>query len=283
MFAGQPSRTLLGPAILRAAHQLFDTPRIFDDPIAVGLVPEASEEAIRSRTDEHQTEESVLLRSLFALRSRFAEDRLRDAAGRGVRQYVIVGAGLDTFPWRQPAHAQGMNIFLADHGTSLDWTRARFRERGLGAPSNLMFVSLDLEQDNVGATLAGHGFDRDAAAFFSVLGVTQYLERRSVEALLGCVASLDAGSEIVFTFVPRDDELEGPDRAFATASANRTVQLGEPWKTRFGAAELATILRRSGFTGIIHLTPDLARQIYFTGRQDELRAPGWEQLIAAVV
>ena len=283
MLTGQPSRTLLGPAIWRAAHQLLDAPLIFEDPIAVGLVPEASEEVIRSRATEHQTKESVLLRSLFALRSRFAEDRLRKAAARGVHQYVIVGAGLDTFPWRQPAYARGMAIFLVDHQSSLTWTQTRFLERGLSTPSNLTFVPLDLDQDNVESTLATHGFNRDASAFLSVLGVTQYLERSSVESLLRVVASFGPGSEIVFTFVPQDDDLNGLDREFATASANRTARLGEPWKTRLAATELAMVLRRIGFVDIVHLTPALAEQTYFRGRQDELRAPSWEQLIAAVV
>jgi methyltransferase (TIGR00027 family) len=283
MLIRQPSRTLLGPAIRRAAHQLLDAPLIFDDPIAVGLVPEASEELIRSHEAEHQTKESVLLRSLFALRSRFAEDRLRNATGRGVLQYVIVGAGLDTFPWRQPASAQRMTIFLADHASSLAWTEARFRERGFSLPSNLIFVPLDLEQDNVETTLAAHGFNRHAQAFLSVLGVTQYLGRSSVETLLRFAASLEAGSEIVFTFVPNEDELDGLDREFASASANRTARLGEPWKTRFAATELSAILRRIGFADFFHLTPELAEQTYFRDRQDELHAPGWEQLIAAMV
>lgn len=283
MLTGQPSRTLLNPAIRRAAHQLLDTPLIFEDPVAVGLVPEASEDIIRQNAAEHRTQEAILLRSLFALRSRFAEDRLREAAARGVSQYVIVGAGLDTFPWRQPAYARGMKIFLADHASSLAWTQARFHDRGLSAPANLAFVPLDLERDDAGATLAARGFDPRAAAFCSVLGVVQYLERAPIEALLAFVASLETGSEIVFTFVPRDDELDGADRTFATVSAARTAQFGEPWKTRFGAGELTEVLRRVGFSDVAHLTPAMAGQTYFGGRRDDLRAPGWEQLIAAVV
>ena len=120
--------------------------------------------------------DSILLRSLFVLRSRFAEDRLAAAAARGVRQYVIVGAGLDTFPWRQPDYARGMQIFLADHVASLAWTQVKFWERGLPKPANLTFVPLDLEQERVGETLAVYGFDLGAATFCSVLGVTQYLE-----------------------------------------------------------------------------------------------------------
>ena len=146
METGRPSRTLLAPAIRRAAHQLLDAPLILYDPIAVGLVPEAGADAIRTGLAEHKTEESVLLRSLFVLRSRFAEDRLAEAAARGVRQYLIVGAGLDTFPWRQPDYAHDMQIFLTDHVASLAWTQVKFWERGLPKPANLTFVPLDLEQ-----------------------------------------------------------------------------------------------------------------------------------------
>ncbi len=99
MQPGQASRTLVRPAVRRAAHQLLDVPRILDDPVAVGLVPEASEPAVLAALDDHSGQDAKLMRSLFAFRSRFAEDRLAQAAAaRGVQQYVIVGAGLDTFP-----------------------------------------------------------------------------------------------------------------------------------------------------------------------------------------
>ena len=137
MLSGQPSRTLLVSAVQRAAHQLLDTPVIFDDPIAVGLVPETSEHELLATLENHRGREPKLLRSLFALRSRFAEDRLADAVSRGVRQYVIVGFGLDTFPWRQPDFARAMRIFAADHVATLAWTQVRFWERGLPKPTIL--------------------------------------------------------------------------------------------------------------------------------------------------
>jgi O-methyltransferase involved in polyketide biosynthesis len=105
MFPGQPSQTMVRTAIRRAAHQLLDSPRIFDDPLAVDLIPETSEQAILATADDHLRPMSTMLRSVFALRSRFTEDRLAEAALRGVSQYVILGAGLDTFPWRQPHFA----------------------------------------------------------------------------------------------------------------------------------------------------------------------------------
>ena len=121
----------------KAAHQLLDKPLIFNDPVAVDLVPESSECAIFSAVDKYH-EQEVLLRSLFALRSRFAEDCLAAAVARGVSQYVIVGAGLDTFPWRQPEFAATMQIYMVDHVTALAWTQVRYRERGLSKPVNLV-------------------------------------------------------------------------------------------------------------------------------------------------
>ena len=172
MLAGRPSRTLLPPAIRRAAHQLLDTPLILNDPIAVGLVPEADERSIQASLLDHQSQESVLLRSLFVLRNRFAEDRLEEAAARGVEQYVMFGAGLDTFPWRQPDYARGMRIFAVEHVSSLVWTQAAFWERGLPKPANLTFVPLDLESDPVGERLAAYGLE-PRPTFCSILGVDE--------------------------------------------------------------------------------------------------------------
>src|SRR5512136_521143 len=134
MVPGQASRTLLRSAIRRAAHQLLDQPLIFDDPIVLGLVPEASDQTILAALDDHGAPEPKSFRCLFAVRSRFAEDRLAQAAARGVRQYVMIGAGLDTFPWRQPDFAKDMQLFAADHPASLAWAQQRFRERGLATP-----------------------------------------------------------------------------------------------------------------------------------------------------
>jgi methyltransferase (TIGR00027 family) len=281
MLPGQPSRTLLGPAVRRAAHQLLDKPRIFDDPIAVGLVPEASEHAILAALDDHRSRDATLFRSLFALRSRFAEDRLAEAAARGVVQYVIVGAGLDTFPWRQPEYARSMRIFAADHVTTLAWTQVRFWEGGLPKPGNLTFVPIDLEADRLGQRLTEFGFDPKVPSFCSVLGVMQYLDRGAADALLRFASSLVAASEIVFSFVLPDD-CQNRD-GFAHRFGSNAEAMGEPWKTFHRPGEVAEQLSRMGFRDVFHLTPQRAQQRYFAGRQDGLRAPQSEQLIAAIV
>ena len=283
MMSGQPSRTLLGTAIRRAQHQVLDTPLIFEDPIIINLLPELADPAAVAELRSFCEPALVLLRSLFAMRSRFAEDRLAEAVRRGVRQYVMVGAGLDTFPWRQPTSAQNMVIFAADHSASLIWTHRRLRDRGLARPANLIHVPVDLEDCRLGDALAACGFDHDTASFCSVLGVVQYLSDNAIDALLRFAASLKTGSEIVFSFVTPDDELDGEDLDITIRSVARTAMLGEPWKTRLQPQELLQRLTRLGFSNVFHLTPELAQARYFAERTDGLRAPRWEQLIAAVV
>jgi methyltransferase (TIGR00027 family) len=184
MRANEPSQSMIYAARCRAAHQLLDRPPIFEDPVAVGLISEASEAGVLAAVDEQCAPFSTLLRSLFALRSRFVEERLAEAVVRGVPQYVVVGAGLDTFAWRQPAYARAIRIFYVDHSCSLGWAIAQFRRRGLETPSNLSFVAADLEAQELATMLVEQGFQREAGAFCSVLGVTQYLSREAVEALL---------------------------------------------------------------------------------------------------
>jgi methyltransferase (TIGR00027 family) len=283
MFPGQPSQSMVRTAMRRAIHQLLDQPHIFEDPVAVGLVPEASEYAILEAVDEHRAPLQTMLRACFAFRNRFAEDRLADAAARGVRQYVVIGAGLDTFAWRQPAFARDMQIFYVDHPCSLAWAAERFRQRGLATPPNLSFVAADLEAEELPAQLNTQGFGRQAGAFCSVLGVTQYLSCDAVEAIFRFAGSLPTQSEIVFSFVPPDDELDGEELAAAIHGVKFTETIGEPWVTRLRPSEAFGLLTRLGFGEVFHLTPKRAQQRYFAGRDDTLRAPRFEQLIAAIV
>lgn len=281
MLPGQPSRTLLLAAICRAAHQLLDTPRIVEDPISIGLVPEASETAILAALENHRARETIMLRSLIAMRTRFAEDQLAHAAARGVRQYVIIGLGLDTFAWRQPDFARTMRIFAADHLASLAWTQVRFWERGLPKPDNLTFVPVDLEERNLGECLAKAGFDPQVASFCSVLGVMQYLDHDAADAVLRFAASLPLGSEIVFSFALPEDA-SNPDN-LTRRPGSVAAAMGEPWKTRERPRDVIDKLNQLGFREVFHLAPEVAQQRYFAGRSDGLKAPQWDQLVAAIV
>jgi methyltransferase (TIGR00027 family) len=283
MLPGQASQTMVSNAVVKAAHQLLDRPVIFEDPIAVGLVAEASKQLILDAADEHRTPMRTLLRGTRILSSRFAEDRLAQAAARGVGQYVILRAGLDTFAWRQPQFAQRMRIFYVDHPATLGWSMERFRERDLRTPPNLSWVAADLEKPELETRLDEHGFDRAVAAFGAVLGVTQYISRNAVEALLGVAASWQEQSEIVLSFQLPADELDGEDRAAAIRGSSAAAAKGEPFITSFRPAEIFDLLTRLGFGEVFHLTPKRAQQRYFAGRNDLLRAPRHRQLIAGIV
>ena len=283
MLPGQPSRTLLGSAIRRGQHQLLDRPLILDDPVVLKLVPEAADPGILPEMGGPQEAAPTLLRALMAMRARFTEDRLMKAAQRGAQQYVIIGAGLDTFPWRQPAFARTMAIFAADYPESLVWTQARLRQSALGRPANLAHVPIDLENFDIGVCLEACGFDRSRVSFCSVLGVIHYLNASAVEALLKFSASLMPGSETVLPFVTLDDDLRDQDLAASIQGVARTSGLGEPWKFRQRPADFIDRLYGMGFCDVFHLTPKLAQELYFRDRQDNLRAPRWEQLVAATV
>jgi methyltransferase (TIGR00027 family) len=228
-------------------------------------------------------EDNLALRTIVALRSRFAEDCLADAAARNVSQYVMIGAGLETFPWRQPDYARKMRLFAADHPSSLAWTRRCLQEGGLDEPANLAMVPVDLEKASIGECLNSCGFDARVPAFCSALGLTQYLSRRAVDGLLAFAASLPSGSEIVLSFVPVADDLSDDDAMFVSRALQRVSRVGEPWKTRLRTSDLAQSLHSLGFRTVFHLTPETAHARYFAGRHGVVRVPGFEQMISAVV
>jgi methyltransferase (TIGR00027 family) len=283
MLPGQASQTLLIASIMRARHQLFDAPLIFDDPVVLRLVPEARDSRVLSDFGDACQPMPTLMRSMFAVRSRFAEDRLAEAAQRGIRQYIMFGAGLDTFPWRQPDFAKGMQVFAVDHPASLIATNRLFRERGFVRPSNLIRVPLDLEQKRIREQLAACDFDPDMACFCSALGLMLYLDDEIVDAILRFVLSLPPPSEIVLSFVPPNDALEGLDLEIVRQVTAKFATIGEPWRSRVRPQAMADRLKGLGFRETFHLSPELAQARYFAGRSDKMAAPHFEQMITANV
>jgi O-methyltransferase involved in polyketide biosynthesis len=170
-----------------------------------------------------------------------------------------------------------------DHPATLAWARERFRERGLATPSNLSFVTADLEKHELAQRLGEHGFSEQVCTFCSVLGVIYYLSWGAIEALFRFAVSLPSQSEVVFSFTPPDEALEGHDLTVALYGSGLAASVGEPWKTRMTASEISNLLANLGYGEVLHLTPNLAQERYFAGRTDSLRAPHIEQLIAAIV
>src|ERR1700733_996414 len=169
MQKGKFSRTAQRVAIRRAAHQLLDEPKVLDDPLALRIIGSEAAAELRSNPKEHHAF-SRAFRAFMAARSRFAEDELAGAVARGVRQYVVLGAGLDTFAYRNP-HA-GLRVFEVDHPATQEWKRERLRAANISVPSSLTFVPIDFERKTLDVGLEQRGFDANAPAFFSWLGVT---------------------------------------------------------------------------------------------------------------
>jgi len=188
----------------------------------------------------------------------------------------MFGAGLDTFPWRQPDFAKHMQIFFAaDHPASLIKTNRRFRERQFARPPNLIRVPLDVEQRGIDAC----DFDPDKASFCSALGLIFYLEDEIVDDILRFVASLPPPSEIVFSFRPTDADLGGLDLEFARWLAAKVGSIGEPWKIRVRPQDMVKRLQGLGFREVFYLSPELIQARYLSGRFDKLTAPHFEQMI----
>ena len=150
MEKGTASVTMSLPAVLRAAHQLIDgEPKILDDPVAPRLIDEAEKERMLMKDMDVQSPMMKLARSFFLLRSRFAEDQLKESLQRGVSQYVILGAGLDSFAYRQPQWARSLDIFEVDYPESQLWKQKRLESKGIGVPDNLHFISIDFRHLNI--------------------------------------------------------------------------------------------------------------------------------------
>jgi methyltransferase (TIGR00027 family) len=243
-------------------------PWILDDPIAIRLL---ASEALPEVLEDARLQLPVAraLRAHVVLRSRIAEDHLEEACAAGLRQCVLLGAGLDTFAYRQPPWASALRIFEVDHPGSQEAKRARAAAAGLEIPTNLIHAPVDFERTRLEEGLRGAGFDQERPAFFSWLGVTMYLSLPAIQAVLRFVGGLPSGSRMVLTFAqPESAEDRGPARMAGLAAS-----VGEPWISRFTPAELEAELRRAGFTAVRILDPDEARRRFFDGRADGLPAP----------
>jgi methyltransferase (TIGR00027 family) len=282
MEAHKASDTAALTAMLRAAHQLVDgEPKIVDDPIAVGFLDDAIRERIAARPAALFSPSLMIPRAAVLLRSRYAEDLLTRAVTKGVRQFVILGAGLDTFALRQPEFAHCLKIYEVDHPATQAWKRERLAAARVVVPDNLRWTPIDFEQQTLAAGLRNAGFDATAPAFFSWLGVTQYLTLPAIDATLKVVAALPSPSTIVLSFMLPDIDLPPEEAAAAGAVADDAASRGEPWLTRIAPQDLAARLNQLGFPEVIHLSPAEASARYFAGRRDGLRAPHVAQLMSA--
>jgi methyltransferase (TIGR00027 family) len=284
MEKGQPSSTAEGAAVMRALHQTLDEePKILDDPIAMRLIDPESEVYKMVVAILASDPTQARFRGIWVMRSRYAEDCLAESVANGVRQYVLLGAGLDTFAYRQPPWAWSLRIFEVDYPATQQWKRGKLTAANIAFPDNLKLAPVDFETTSLKQGLAAAGFDFNVPTFFSSLGVTQYLTEEAFDLTLKFVLSLPPASEIVFSFVLADSALSAEDAAAAALHASNAVHKDEPWLSRFVPEQLASKLAAQGFSKVVYFSTDDANDRYFRGRRDGLEAWRVEQMMRAVV
>ena len=268
------SRTAERVARRRAAHQIFDEPRVFEDPLALRIIGAEASAALPADPEEAQKPSARGMRAFVAVRSRYAEDELASSVRRGVRQCVILGAGLDTFAYRNPFTGVGLRVFEVDHPATQTWKRERLQTVGIATPPGLSFVPIDFEEQSLPAELGRAGFDPSQPAFFSWLGVTPYLTRTAFDATVGFIAPLPRNSGVVFDFVIERHFLTPTEQVALSGLESRVELAGEPFKLFFEPAKLTQDLRQSGFEHVEYLDAAEMNHRYFADRADALRIRG---------
>jgi methyltransferase (TIGR00027 family) len=270
------SRTAFATAYMRAAHQLLDAPpRILEDPFAVVLIGEVAVQRIKDTADHYQSRERRGFRSHVVLRSRFAEDRLAAAVLRGITQYVILGAGFDTFALRQPEWAKSLKILEVDHPGTQAVKRSGLADAGLAMPQNAGFAHIDFEHESLRDGLLRYQISMEEPTFFSWLGVTMYLKEDAIDSVLRSVASFPPESEIVLTYARPPGETPSP-------LAQRAADVGEPWLSYFEPETIEAKLRDTGFPRVEFLSSEDAQARYFRWHPEDLPVPKYPNVLSAV-
>jgi methyltransferase (TIGR00027 family) len=280
MQPGRASLTAERVAERRAAHQIIDVPRVFEDPLALRVI---APDAAQRMTDGRQPPRAFdrYLRAFVAVRSRIAEDQLRASVARGVRQYVILGAGLDTFAYRNPY--PDLRVIEIDHPDTQAWKRERLAAANIAVPDSLTFVAADLARVPLGEALAMARIDTATPIFCAWLGVMMYLDPMDVRRTLAVLGSRPAGSGLTLDFAVPPSSLSLVGRFFYTRTLRRVAAIGEPWKTFLEPAAMLGELQRAGFRDAAVLTPDEINRRYFSERTDGLRVSPVGHIATATV
>jgi methyltransferase (TIGR00027 family) len=276
-----PSRTAYAVALSRAAHQLFDLPRVFEDPVALTLLGPKAISGIRAAEPRFKHRFSRYLRAFLVARSRLAEDALGEAVARGVRQYVLLGAGLDTFAYRNPHAASGLRVFEVDHPATQEWKRQLISQAHLKAPGPLIYVPVNFEREQLAERLGANGFRADEPAFFSWLGVTMYLRQETIRETLRFVARSPVGSGMVFDYLNAPARWDLLRRWGLKVVMRQVAAAGEPWHTFFSPALLLGELRGLGFATVRDFGRDEINARFFNHAGARLRVGGFGRVVLA--
>src|SRR5258706_16427891 len=280
MQTGQPSQTALGAAAHRAVHQTLEGGVIFADPFALQILSDEVRAGLSKMAGDpaHRP-----MRLFIAARSRFSEDTMAACVARGVRQIVILGAGLDTFSLRNPHAGEGARVFEADYPATQAWKRERLSEAGLALPASLIFAPVDFERQGLPDGLAAAGFRVDQPAYFQWLGVVPYLTREAIVSTLDFIAAI-SGSEVVFDYGEPLENYPPAMRTNLAAIATRAAAIGEPWLSEFNSVDMAALLQARQFGMFEDVTrAELAQRYYGVLGEGLVAGPGPHVVRAASI
>jgi methyltransferase (TIGR00027 family) len=263
-----PSRTALRVALRRAAHQLYDKPIVFNDPIAVPILGETYAEELRRTPREKPF--SIAMRAHLVARSRYAEDNLARAVANGVKQYVLLGAGLDTFAYRNPWPQ--LHVFEVDHPATQLWKRELLQTSATPIPQNLTYAPVDFEVESLPVQLQQAGFDPTQPTYFAWLGVVPYLTLPAFRATVAFIAAQSAGSGVTLDYGQPRSALPFLEQLARDSLADRVKLAGEPFQLFFTPSEIAADF--SAFHSIEDIGGPEINARYYSNRRDELRIRG---------
>jgi methyltransferase (TIGR00027 family) len=275
-----PDGTAIRVALWRAMHVLLDPPpHVLDDEIGLQLAAPDDGWRRRPDMDPHGTSR---YRASIVVRSRFVEDLVVEQAGHGIGQYVILGAGLDTFAQRRPESAARLRVFEVDRPGPQAWKRQRLIELGFGIPDWLRLVPVDFEADGSWwARLLEAGFDADRPAVVASTGVSMYLTRAANTATLRQLASLAPESTLAMTFQPPLELLEAEERPGRRTVEQGARAAGTPFLSFFAPPDMLALASAAGFAAARHVSASMLNQRYFAGRTDGLRTSNGEEFLVA--
>ncbi|RDU96266.1 class I SAM-dependent methyltransferase [Trinickia dinghuensis] len=243
----EPSRTAFAAATHRAIHQVVEQGKIFSDPLALSILGMSASD-IQHDVESQPSRRGIRL--FLAARSRFAESAARDAVEqRGVRQVVVLGAGLDTFSYRHP-FPDHIRLFEIDHPATQSWKRKRLEQAGIAIPNSLTYAPIDFEKDSLQDGLTAAGFDTNERTFFMWLGVVPYLTENAIDLTLSVIADLPGGADLVFDYGEPPASLPPELATLHLERAARVAAIGEPFLSYFEPAQLHEKLRALGFSEI---------------------------------
>jgi len=271
-------------ALFRAAHQLLDDdPKILLDPLALTLLGTDTQQRINDNRELYTQPHIAKARTFTIMRSRYTEDELSAAIDLGITQYVILGAGLDTSPYRSGHPSERIHTYEIDHPDTQRWKLERLADAQIPIRENLRHVAIDFERQSLTDGLAESDFDFGLPAFFSWLGVTYYLRPASVQNMFEQIARCARSSQLIFDFVVDDSALDEAGRADVATISVYAEKRKEPWLSRYSPAHLQEILRGVGFNEVDYFSHQMATAQYLDGRSDGLAIHPAIQMMRAVV